>query len=494
MQHAGTITTIPFARPSWVSNLRHWCCALALASVATGCGIVKVSGLPGGTSGSRSSTAQGAANGPAAGQAASGATSPAAASGPSAKPDDALVKIYRAMTWKNLQGRSWTEIFNSETIPTSTIYDRGNPDPGWILVWSDKGSDVDNAKAVIQAAANRTWQPQCFEDYADYRAGWAKLDAQYRPELDELRKAGGNYYGRATGLVSLMAKVVSASRQAKLALPAEHPTGRVGLPYEIVKALFDLHRETRRAFRTADYLSAVRDAIPGYAKWGRAWSSDDAYERDVFCAKAERYGTHRTPKLYNLIDPDAPDAVRVRWPVAPDRINALDIKLAAASALAQQAISSELPSVPKLGPDKLEFATTEPKLVTVHGFEVVAVNTHPGRTVLVTRWHDEEPTSYDCRRTNRVLKVDDNGNLIYENICKFGKFEDDQIAEVTFTDLPDALTLQKGDLVWYYADLQTSRSKTVNGSKAHTVIRHDYTLTGRHLERVERNKQAVFSY
>src|SRR5262249_798584 len=156
---------------------------------------------------------------------------------------------YKSLSFQNAeQYGDWTKMFSAarlgRNIQRYFVAARApNPDPEWYPGWGKiEGGSYYNA--LLQAASNRTWLPQCQQDYSQYRAAWKQIEAQVRPELERLRQPG-NYYLRAHGLTALMAKTMGAAAKAKLLFRDDrHPYATVGIPYEIVRAIFELHSES----------------------------------------------------------------------------------------------------------------------------------------------------------------------------------------------------------------------------------------------------------
>jgi hypothetical protein len=308
-------------------------------------------------------------------------------------PTGTLDKVYQAITFRE-GGKNLGKLLGENHINDLAIAEYPNPDPIWIPGWSRDNPRSIALDLLVNGAINRTWQAQCFQDYAAYRQGWKQLHETFGPQLEKLRKEP-DYYQRVSGLLSLMSAVTAAAEKAQLVLPRGHRAEWVGLRWEILTAIYELHRETHREFALTELARPFEGS--DYGKYGRAWSDDDDAERDAFCADAEHYGTQSTPKLAGGIG----DA-SLRWPVAPDRARAVARDFEARHAQEAKALAMpERKLAPNLLDDSKQFDPVEKELVHLEG-DVDSVSRKGSAVITVLVSHRKTPFPYDCRKTGHV--------------------------------------------------------------------------------------------
>jgi hypothetical protein len=251
--------------------------------------------------------------------------------------------------------------FQKAGISDTGLFKRGNVDPEWIPGWSNDLSTIELTNALVQGAVNRTWQKQCLADYDDYRQGLAAIEAKRRPQLVALGK--GNYYERVSGLRTLLGDVLKDAEQKGLKLHSTHPLAWVGLPYEIASATVQLHRDTGHEYALASLVAPVSDKLASFSRFGRPWSEDKTLDRDVFCAYAETSGTHRTPKLPDIVGASPGEDSPARWPVPAARHKEINQQLKSSQPQSEAALAISSWSIPSLESGSLGRDTKAPKLV-----------------------------------------------------------------------------------------------------------------------------------
>lgn len=449
-----------------------------LAVSLTGCGLIKVAGLPDLSSGSTSESGSGSQ-----------------ASGPKST-DAELLKLYQSIDYTCCTARRMNGMgfFQDAGIDHTGLFKRGNVDPEWITGWSNNLSTVELTSALAQGAVNRTWQKQCFADYDDYRKGFGAIEGKHRSRFEALRKQG-NYYERAAGLHALLSEVAKEAEQKGLKLHPSHPIAWVGLPYEIASAFYQVHRETGHEYALADFVKPMRDQIDAFSQYGRAWSSDTAFDRDVFCAHAEVTGTHRTPKLPDVGGWQAGGPAPVRWPVAAERHAEIDKKLRDAQAQSAAAFKTQSWRIPRLELGMSDREEKAPKLFHTGPYTITSVRREGDKVVLVGEHRKVEPFNYDCRSTGRVESWDIHNNPIYARDCKVGSKTRIRIAEVTFGDLPASIQVAKGDEITFYGELsREEQEKTVKQTASEQVTSRSHTFEGKHLLEVKREGKVVHRF
>jgi hypothetical protein len=458
--------------------------ASLLAISLTGCGLIKVSGLP--------SAASGATEAPPEQQQTGGT---AQASGPKST-DPALLELYQSIdytccTETRASGRGF---FQKAGIDETGLFKRGNVDPEWIPGWSNDLSTIELTNALAQGAVNRTWQKQCFADYDDYRKGWAAIDGKHRPRFEALRKQG-NYYEQASGLTALLSDVAKEAEQKGLKLHPSHPIAWVGLPYEILSALFQVHRDTGHEYAAAAFVMPMSNQVEASTRFGRPWSEDNTFDRDVFCAHAEVSGTHRTPKLPDIGGWEPGRDAPVRWPVGAERQAEIDKKLRSLQPQSAAAFALQPWRVPQLETGTLDREPKAPKLFSTGPYTITSVKSEGGKVVLVGEQRKTEPFNYDCRSTGKVESFDLNNNPVYGRNCKVGSQTRIRIAEVTFVDLPASIQLAKGDELSFYGDLlREEKDKTVKQTPSEVVTSRSCAFEGKHLLQLKREGKVVHRF
>ncbi|HVK69578.1 MAG TPA: hypothetical protein VM694_34205 [Polyangium sp.] len=452
-----------------------------LATFVAGCGFIKVGGLPSSVSSS------------------SGESSETSSSGQAAGPkstDEELLELYQSIdytccTQTRASGRAF---FQKAGVDTTGLFKRGNVDPEWIPGWSNDLSTIELTNALAQAAVNRTWQKQCFADYEDYRKGWADIEGKHRPRLETLRKQG-NYYEQASGLNALLSDVAKEAEQKGLKLPGGHPMTWVGLPYEIGVALFQVHRETGHEYALGDFVKPVGDQVEKFSRFGRPWSEDKTFERDVFCAYAEVSGTQRTPKLPDIGGWEPGRDAPARWPIAAERHAEVDKKLRSLQPTSAAAFAMQEWKVPRLETGTLDREPKAPKLFYTGPYTLTSFQREGAKVVVVGEQRKTEPFNYDCRSTGVIESYDLNNNPVYKRDCKVGSKTSIRIAEVTFADLPASMQLAKGDEITFYGDLsREEKDKSVKQTPSEVVTSRAYAFEGKHLVQVKREGKVVQSF
>ncbi len=87
----------------------------------------------------------------------------------------------------------------------------------------------------------------------------------------------------------------------------------------------------------------------------------------------------------------------------------------------------------------------EPALAGFHNLKVAAVK---GDVIALTR-SQSASYSYACKTTNRIDRITDSGQLIYQQRCKFGEREWKLDAKLTFAELPPGVTIEAGDVLTF---------------------------------------------
>ncbi len=398
-------------------------------------------------------------------------------------------ELSKKLTYANVSdGTSADEIFSAVGVKSGFNPRRSmkNPEPKWILDWDALELTDETKTAIVQAAVNRTWTAKVHADYAAYRKAWKTIEDDARPKLASIM-AGQGYYARAQALAELLAEVRQRAEAAKALYDASPTVGKVGLLDDIVRAMAQVHREAKVPFLLDDYAVAHQIDWQGFAEHGRPFAADDAVERDLFTLAAQKMGTFDTPPLPVLFA-YGKGLKAVRWPTSDERD--AETKAARASLVAESAAAKTVELPKRLsalftgdGPDP-----ADPKLrwlgeaadYTPITVESVASRGEGAEVELATTY--EYSTPYDCKTTNQIERIDDNGGVHYVRDCKYKHNKRQHRLTVQFAELPPGLELEKGDLVTLYADLEDKRER---GEKV------TYRMTARALVSVKRDGKDV---
>jgi hypothetical protein len=457
---------------------------LSVALVAvTGCSLIKINGKSVSPSTSTTTTTGTATKPVPAGAAGGQASTPTGA-----HPD--LVKVFLAVSWRDFEpsgyvgsgvvGKSGLKLGSSHSTgpqmgkPVYAI----SPDAAWLPGWNPRQSGSDDLNVqVAQAGINRTWQAQCFEDYAAFRTGWTQLEATYRPKLEQAR-ALTNFYAQAAALREIYVALGADASKANLEVSPQHPDHWIGLRWEIMSTLLGRIAATKRDVARTHILGPIATDLASLIKTGRTWTTDETFERDAFCAAAMTSGTHRTPKLPTPRQTGW-DLGPVAFPVSDDRVAELKTKLHALWA----ADRPKLVDAEAVNPDLVADGTT-PVLASFNRQDPLVIDqveTKDGHTVVRATVKHSGAIGYDCRPTRQVESY--NGDQpIYRKDCKTGTEVKITSVEVRFAELPEAAQLKKGEPIAFYGELtrKTTSSKVERGGALQTT-RRDLVVDGRYL-------------
>jgi hypothetical protein len=417
-----------------------------------------------------------------------------------------LQNAYDAINWKDYTGQYGYRLNGApggvnlqQTDRTGAVYKVG-PDPVWLARWNINAIDSTSGPYILaQAGINRTWQKQCFDDYAAYRDGWKALDKKYRPNFKAATQIS-NFYEQRKALNDLFGQITSDAKDQGLELANAHPGRWTGLRWEILVALIkgaqankvDFALGGERAAAQSSLLPVSNQELGEYMKFGRTAAGDDDFERDAFCDAAGDSGTQRSAKL-PMPQAGNIDLSMVEFPVSKAREKTIKSKLKELEASGRPTLT-EYRIPPLRQGEALGLAATdkkEPKLYFVGGkicngdkcasFVVQSIDSNGGQKTLNLLSRTTNGYQSDCRETNKVESISEDGRLNYERTCGHnGTYHVDAWAHVTFADLPSSIPIEKGDEVDLYADLVSSKQSPNSGGPDQNE-RTDYTFTGRYL-------------
>ena len=359
-------------------------------------------------------------------------------------------------------GTGWYFATNMKLKPLFHPYNIEAPDPQWIPGWeSVQAMKLDDVawEALAQAAANRTWTKACRADFQDWSKRWDAIIAKV-PELTSPRDP--NPYLNIAQLRDARKKVLELANAENLLVPHKHRYRFVGPYFNTTFTLAETLRATKREFLLGEMLGN-REDVERLAKVGRTLG-DGNDERDRFCIASMPYGTHKTIPLPTLASNDVARKA-VKWPVDSARKKALE----AADAKDRPAVQATLavPTIKKASIHNDDKSPPEdPKLAIAEEFTVTGV--YPGRIDL-TRKVDGSYT-YDCVATN----------------CKSGATQRHYVVHVTLVDLPPGFTLQNGDVVSAYVDVESRKELVMSNTPNFHASRFDLEAKLRHLSSLKR--------
>jgi hypothetical protein len=397
--------------------------------------------------------------------------------------------LYKRFTYLNVTAPDADRIFSDLKIQSgfNPRNKMKNLDPEWIPGWDSMSLTDETKTAILQAAINRTWTQKVHKDYARYRAAWAALDKQFRPELE--RAAAGGYYASSAALAKLHDDVRKKADAEKVFYPPGTAPATVGLVNDIVRAMVDVHRKARVEFLLDGYLKKQGLSLADFQAAGRPFAAD-AVERELFTAFSQGKGNLETPPLPTLREYGKAFAA-VKWPVKAKAKEARAAvgKLIEANAAALRP-QTRLARVSGLftgdlgDPSDEKLRWIDPPVGGTDHFApllVTKVDRKGNAVVAVLETRYDQSTPYACKDT-KTLDTTGSGKL-YVQDCKYKHTITTHTLEVTFPELPGGLELAKGDQVALYADLD-SRAEAKNAVK--------YKLTARALASVSRGGTAVW--
>lgn len=429
---------------------------------------------------------------------------PGAASQPAGSSDaaDRTQKLYEALNHTNSgTGTEANELFDKFGVPTgfNPKITMKNLDAEWIPGWDSLSLTDETRVAIAQAAVNKSWSAQCTLDFNEYRAAWKKIDGAYAAELAGFAKPG-NYYTRAAGLSTLLAKVRKDAEGSKVLYPAGYEPANVGLLNDIVTVMVALHKETGREFALAGYLAKNNVNLADYAAHGRKFA-DDATERDIFCSAAVKVGTLKTPAVPVMAEYGKAFSA-VKWPVSNDRTKQV---YAQRDALVAKATTALAVKDVRAG-DLLNgsSSSSDPKLWWVYSegssgmdsdtpFKVTSVKplAGGGLSLAITQTR-VRMLPYDCRDTNKVDRIDPNtGKVVYVKNCKMQKYTTSREIAAEMKEVPSGVDIKVGDALGFYADLASSKETIVTNTAPAKTVKEAMVMKIRHLENVQRGATKV---
>jgi hypothetical protein len=376
--------------------------------------------------------------------------------------DDAArtLDLYKRYTYLNVTTHEAREQFEQVKITGgfNPKLKMQNVDPEWIPGWNDLSLTDETQTAVLQAAINRTWTAKIHEDYQQYRAAWADIEKQLRPELERANAIPG-YYERATALRKLLEDTRAAAKAHNVLYPAGYAPATVGFQDEIVRAMISLHNDAKTEVLLGAYLKSAGVNLADFTEHGRGFAPDEV-EQDLFTAPAVKVGTTVTPPLPRMNEYGHAFAA-VKWPVSKERRAEIE---KVSSQLVADETTAHTPAHVVQHIVELDSAETpdaaDPKLrhviggLGLTGFGPVKV-TKVGKGAVELESVDKHQVPYNCKWTG---DWDANGEKVMSCHYRSETWVRAFTVSTAGAAVPEGLELQKGDVVELYADLDSTKA------------------------------------
>jgi hypothetical protein len=300
--------------------------------------------------------------------------------------------------------------------------------------------------------------PQCFADYADFRAKWSPVEEHVRDELKRLEDK--SFYEAFRPLVQLYRDLPMEAEKAGLAnnvLNRPYERGVSfnqalddGIAYEVALAIVNLQRRTGRDF----FVFAMPSAFP---RARRASSTES--DRDHYCRRAFDLGTHRSSPF----DSDRSEGhVNAPW-LAGAAYQTFFAEETKATAEAQRAL----------------YIKAQPRISdrSTGGGEITAVQRN-GKSYLLTVTRTltlQSAQGRNCHLTNRVKQIQPDGRVEYATECTYDVSHRSDSVKVAFADFPDVVP-RVGDVVGFAYDQATEKQEVKTGLHVFSISRKKETL------------------
>jgi hypothetical protein len=368
-----------------------------------------------------------------------------------------------------------------------------NPDPTWLTGWEQMTGDEhankadETYQALAVAAMRKTWVARCHADYAAIDRELRANDAKWTFEIDEASKIA-EPYGRIGALLGLVEKARQESASAQSYI--DRLRTDVGYPHPLRIALKNAYESTGR-----DYLFAIQDDAPRDDKARPRLAA--AVERDMYCYRAMRSGTPKTPALTSGAGRSSyteRGAKYVKAIFSEEEAEKLD-RLAqeearkAADAVRPGKFSNVGVHAIAKGEDSI---ANHPKLGHMPAFgEIKKISAEGGKQIVEITERFEQEYPYDCVDTNKIDRIAPDGRIIYRSICKFGKDIRDLTVKITLGEMPKGVSIEIGDKIEGYALVQKHEEKTLTQTKSLVKRTELWVLDLHHLDSLSRKGKNV---
>ncbi len=468
--------------------------ALVIACAAElGCGVVNVSGLPGGPKSARKGGSEaGKGDDASAGAGAGGGTD-----------GDALADAYdesgltdcedKAECGEELRKRAGIKPGKTES-GTKGLFNPvraklKNLDPEWLPGWEQmsKSDSYDDVLAVYaelsQAAARKAFRRSCGKSFKALSTKWAAEEAQQRAKLDE-----------AKGAASLMQRVAAlqALRDDDAKAFADPYLGFVGRRYSLEVGILGAFVGSKHAYAYAPLPDKiVRELRPRL---------QDDVEELVFCRKAAERGYQGVKKF------EERDAYHVRPLFTKDELARAKRELegaraaseelfpAKADAKAIESTSFASAAAKKGFVDAPEVGTPGELVLKVEKVEKVekleAADPKSGKALVTVKHESEDMETLGCVKTNKIARVRDDGTLEYEERCTTARRVHRTVGTVVMVGLPAGTELLPGDQLSGFYKVLKLATKDGRPGGVHTIetnveLQLDYLEPARHVKRAK---------
>lgn len=418
--------------------------------------------------------------------------------GPERKVDPKLVAYYQQQDLQALHdlllNSARDDIYEKAKadVGRDLLWQSGNPDPTWIKVWNTKDWSYasGNAETLMQASFNRSWEAACKAEFAKTRAAHTKLAETFAPELTAV-DAIGNHYARRAAYAALAARYEAAATSAGLDVRKD-PFGPSGFRIAILQHAIAYHQGSRQSY--ASFPWSDFPLVREMQARGRAFTDDAAFEQQAYCGRAASGGGLGIPSFGSLWGGGHASERNVAWPTVWGDDEAVETRVKALAADAGKALTARdglrIAVLDDVG--GLSFATEEPKLTSISDVVVDSVAPAGGGVKLTLSRKRSSSYDYACKETRKIDRIDDDGRIIYRRVCKTGERSVTLKATASFDELPPGVTLAKGDILSFTADVEKDDSKKVKDTAPRVDWVRTTTLTGRILTSASRSGKPVY--
>jgi hypothetical protein len=264
------------------------------------------------------------------------------------------------------------------------------------------------------------WVDNCFADYKDFRAKWGPIEAKTRKELAAID--GSDFYRDYPKLVDLYLGLAKQMAELKINTGVNHwHTQSLGIAFEVHQALAALQIRHHR-----DY----EQMLPLEGK-PHLQTGDDDFDRNLYCFEATGGGSPRAHPIYSTGELKQP-----WWLKQPQRREFLD----------------RYNKLVEAGHEAAAFKVG--RHVKDDGGVVTSMTRKGNDTVFVVETYDSRQ---DCRRSNRVSRINPDGSVEYEVDCyqKWNTTTSRRKVEIATELLPKTPAIKLRDDVAFYVDPDT---------------------------------------
>jgi hypothetical protein len=341
-----------------------------------------------------------------------------------------------------------------------------NPDPEWLPGWESLPADESGARDVFEAmnlaASNRTWIAECKKVYAGVKSG---IDTR-AAEVPALVKACENIedpFERLGALLRLPSRSKGSPTKDR-----EFGLGFDAAAFETERAIVDGFRKAGKLW----VLAAEKLDLPVASREVLRPRWEPEIEEKAFCWRASAQGATGLSPLPPPREVYTERVLKLVKPAISDADNAeLKRRAAERKKAAEQALSMDDPT----GPKRLE------QFKSASGETIAAFTIKDKGAVIKLTRHGEFGSSIG------TVCTDSRGRT---GPCPVMNVKRDRTKVITFSDWPKGLTLENGDLFYFFGEGEKSDIK----GQGTPVETWNEEIRGHHLVSVKKKdgKEVVF--